>query len=102
MAETYQEIGGSAAWRRLSDGACIPHAPGNMDYERALEEIAAGADVLPANPDPDPGPTRDALLREAIESGKAALSGASTLAQVKAVFAATLDGLGQAITGGAP
>lgn len=102
MAEYQLTRNGDTVTRHLEDGRVqsIPAVPGDPNYEQFLTWQEAGNTPDPADPLPDPEPTRDELLQEAIDAGKTALAGASTLAEVKAVFAATLDGLGAAITGG--
>jgi hypothetical protein len=38
---------------RLADGACIPPAPGNRDWDEYTAWVADGGEPLPAEPAPD-------------------------------------------------
>ncbi|MGE3272686.1 MAG: hypothetical protein AB7P40_28360 [Chloroflexota bacterium] len=88
-----------ARWTLSGDGTTVrAEIPDDVDPDQVAAVIAAHDPKTVEVP--QPLPTRDERLRTTIEQGKAALAGASTLAQVKAVFSATLDGLGDAITGG--
>jgi hypothetical protein len=55
---------------RLSDGACIPQAPGNRDYAEYLDWLEAGNTPLPAPEPPPPGPDYlafwDALMTSSV------------------------------------
>lgn len=51
MTDTYQHLAGGGLLR-LADGVSIPPDERNTDYRQALAEIAAGATVADADPDP--------------------------------------------------
>lgn len=86
--------------RRLADGATIPPAPGNADYQDYLRWVAAGNAAAPAEPEPEPEPTRDARLLAAVDAAKTTVSRSrSFTAEQAAVLSAVFDGLGKAITG---
>lgn len=81
---------------RAADGASIPiaeGAEGNRDYAEYLAWLAAGNTPDPADPPPAPEPSRGKRIGALVADAKQALAGASTLSQVKSVFAAALDGL---------
>lgn len=69
---------------RLSDGACIPFAEGNTDYQQYLKDVAAGATVEQYVAPPEPVPT-SITMRQA----RLALLNAGLLAQVNAAVAAS-------------
>jgi hypothetical protein len=66
------------------------------DFEDLPPEAEA---VVDAHVPPPPPPTRDELLQETVEQGKQAIMSATSLEEIKVIFAATLDGLGAAISG---
>jgi len=65
----------------------------NEDYLRYLADVEDGAVVAEPDPEPDPEPTPSERFDGVIDRARAELRSATTLAQVKAVFAGTLDGL---------
>lgn len=82
---------------RLADHAFIPPDPQNADYRRYLVDVKAGAEVLPADPPPEPEPTRDARIRAAVREGKAEIKAAGLDGKTAAVLTAVLDKLGAAL-----
>lgn len=64
----------------------------NEDYLRYLSDVAKGVVVEEAEPE-KVEPSNAERFDDAIERAQQALSSASTIAGVKAVFSATLDGL---------
>lgn len=78
-------------------------ATGEADeIEMEGDELAA-YEAQRAVEDADPGPTRAERVDALVAEGVAALAGATTIAEIKVVFAAALTGLGAIDgTGGAP
>ncbi len=89
---------------RLADGTCIPEDHGNTDYRAYLAWVADGNEPAADAPLPDPGPTRDERLLDAVDQAKtdvteAVKAGIFTQQQALAL-ASVFDKLGQAIAGG--
>ena len=96
---TYKLLSGGAV-RRLADGAAVPPAPLNGDYQDYLRWVAAGNTAHAADPEPEPEPSRDERLLAAVDSAKTAVTASKSFtAEQAAVLSAVFDGLGKAITG---
>lgn len=88
--------------RRIADDVYIPPDPANRDRQVYEAWLAEGNEPEPAEPLPEPELTRNERLTAVIAQGLGALEGATTVAQLRSVFAATLAGLGKALTGETP
>lgn len=97
MAYTYKHGPTPGVFLR-SDGASIPADPGNLDYQELQRMMDEGYEPEAYDPPPK-RQTRDERIVARLAQGKAAIQAAGTLAEVKSVMAATLDGLGQVFTG---
>lgn len=53
---------------RLSDGAVIPRAPGNREWEEFRAWRAAGNNPLPADPAPPADPTDEIPVRRVVRA----------------------------------
>jgi len=91
---------------RLDDGASIPVDESNRDYHRYLADVENGAEVLEADPEPEPQPTRDeriitaaAVRKERIAAKKAAIQASDLPAATKAAVVGLLDGMADIVDG---
>jgi hypothetical protein len=71
----------------------IPPDPENADYQRYLADVEAGAEVMPADPLPEPEPGQPERFSELVAALTPALQSATTLDQVKAVVGQAFSGL---------
>ena len=91
--------------RRLSDGACIPCAPGNTDFAKFQEYVAGGGQVDAADLPPPPINLSDMdnmdrilksiglLMRDYCNALNAGTYTNKSVAQLKADFAAKYNSL---------
>lgn len=91
---------------RLSDGASIPPDLLNRDYRQYLEDVKNGAEVLEADLETEPQPTRDeriitaaAVRKERIAAKKAAVQASALPAATKAAMVDLLDGMADIVDG---
>lgn len=84
---------------RLNDNASIPTDPRNADYQRYLADVENGAEVLPADPLPEPGPSRDDKLRGAVQAALTDVDKAGLDGKTAAALKAVVGRLGAALGG---
>lgn len=88
---------------RDSDHASIPADPLNRDYQEYQAWLARGNHATPAPPVPDPEPTRDERLAQALEAAhadvQATIASAHASLLAKGVATPVADVMAQALGG---